>query len=210
MTTRSSGPARQSGPTAELWRYNLIMNIEITSAKLQDAQEISDLIHISARKLSERDYSTEQIEAALTSAWGLDTQLIADQTYFIVKSGETIIGCGGWSYRKTLFGNNQRKQRDNSALDPKCDAAKIRAFFIHPDHARKGLGKQLLVHCEQQAWDNGFTKLELGATLPGQRLYKSFGYVAGEPYEYEAAPNVKLTIVPMSKTLLNRPELSNW
>ncbi|MES2208375.1 MAG: GNAT family N-acetyltransferase [Pseudomonadota bacterium] len=182
------------------------MKTNILPAQLAHTSQIEALIQLSVRELSQLDYTTEQIESALEKVLGLDTQLIKDQTYFILQSGNEIVGCGGWSYRKTLFGSDNRQQRDNGVLDPKIDAAKIRAFFIHPHHVRKGLGKQLLMYCEQQAWDRGFTKLELGATLPGQRLYKNFGYIAAAPYDYEIAPNLYMPIVPMSKTLSTRPE----
>ena len=126
--------------------------------------EISNLIKLSARKLCITDYTPKQIEDALRGAWGLDHQLIEDETYYIILNNNEIIGCGGWSFRKTLFGSSARKDRDSERLDPASGAARIRAFFIHPNYVRKGLGKKLLIHCEQKAWDSGFTRLELGST----------------------------------------------
>lgn len=181
------------------------MNSLIQLARMEQAEKIKALIEASARELSRQDYTPHQIEAALTSAWGLDTQLVKDETYYVITLANDIIGCGGWSFRKTLFGGDGRKDRDNQPLNPATDAAKIRAFFIHPDHARTGLGRQLLIHCEQQAWDHGFRRLELGATLPGQRLYQTMGYTAGEPYDFATGPQATLTIIPMFKTLSARP-----
>lgn len=174
-------------------------------AKIEDKNLISELIRSSVWGLSTDDYTDEQIEAALKGAMGLDTQLIQDGTYFVVKFAGEIVGCGGWSFRKTLFGSDDRKHRNTSRLDPLTDAAKIRAFFVHPRHARKGLGSILLTHCEQAAWDAGFRRLELGATAPGKRLYQQYGYQAGESYEFGASPDTSITITPMHKTLAMRP-----
>ena len=181
------------------------MQYSIQLATEKNAGDITRLIQLSARQLGRSDYSSAQIEAALNSAWGLDSQLIADKTYFQVMAGRTLVGCGGWSFRRTLFGSDSRGDRDSSPLDPAKDAAKIRAFFIHPDHARQGLGTRLLIHCEQQAWDSGFTRLELGATLPGVRLYSTLGYLAGEAYDFPTGPDTVLAIIPMSKILRCRP-----
>ena len=167
--------------------------------------EISNLIKLSARKLCITDYTPKQIEDALRGAWGLDHQLIEDETYYIILNNNEIIGCGGWSFRKTLFGSSARKDRDSERLDPASGAARIRAFFIHPNYVRKGLGKKLLIHCEQKAWDSGFTRLELGSTLPGVHLYKDQGYVMGKSYGFESSPDIFITIIPMNKKLSSLP-----
>src|SRR5690606_18324003 len=119
----------------------------------------------------------QEIEGAIQYVFSVDTELVDDQTYFVVEKEGEIVGCGGWSKRKTLFGGDQFEGRDNSGcLDPAKDAAKIRAFFIHPKFARQGLGRRLLQHCEQEALLNEFTQLEMMATLPGVKLYAAFGY----------------------------------
>lgn len=181
------------------------MPYKVEQAKIEEKDLISELIRSSVWGLSKNDYTAEQIEAALKSAWGVDTQLIQDGTYFVVRFGSDLAGCGGWSFRKTLFGGDHREDRDTSCLDPRSDAAKIRAFFIHPAHSRKGLGSMLLTHCEQAAWDAGFRRMELGATAPGRRLYQQHSYKEGDPYEFSTSANTSLTIIPMYKSLDTRP-----
>ena len=176
-------------------------SLEIRPATLDDYDEIEALIKLSSRSLASQDYTTEQIEIALQAVLGVDTQLIRDGTYFVAESAGRIIGCGGWSRRRTLFGGDAVQGRDDQALDPKVDAAKIRAIYVHPEHARQGLGTQILKHCENAAQRHGFIRLELGATLPGQRLFQSHGYLAGQPYEYECLPGKFMTVVPMKKDL---------
>lgn len=178
------------------------MSYQIRPATLADIPALESLIARSARELSKADYTPEQIEAALRGAFGVDTQLIRDGTYFVIESGGACIGCGGWSYRRTLFGSDARAERDASALDPQQDAAKIRAFFIDPAHARQGLGQALLEHCESQARAHGFSRCELMATLPGVRLYAARGYVAGELVHYPlGSSGLTIQFVPMGRLL---------
>jgi len=127
-------------------------------ATLSDLAALEALIALSARTLGARDYSSAQIEGALRGAFGVDTQLIRDGTYFVVQYGDQLVGCGGWSRRRTLFGGDARPDRDASELDPRQDAAKIRAFFVHPDFARRGIGESILQWCEQEALAQGFTR----------------------------------------------------
>jgi GNAT superfamily N-acetyltransferase len=166
-----------------------------------DSIAIRRLIAASIRALGAGDYSAEQIEGALQGAFGLDTQLIADGTYFVVESEGGLVGCGGWSYRRTLFGGDARAGRDAGVLDPRTDAAKIRAFFVDPAAARRGIGSALLEHCEAQARRHGFRRAEMMATLPGVRLYAARGYVPGERVHYPVGPGVAIEFVPMSKSL---------
>ncbi len=173
----------------------------IRLAVLEDSTEIQTLIADSVRALATNDYTEEQIEIALRGVWGLDTQLIRDRTYFVAECGGHIVGCGGWSKRATLFGGDGLSDRDDVELDPRIDAARIRAFFVHPRYARHGIGSSILKHCEQAARSCGFRRLELGATLLGERLYRSHGYVAAVPYEYECEPSKYMTIVPMNKDI---------
>jgi GNAT superfamily N-acetyltransferase len=166
-----------------------------------DAEEIQALIARSIRRLGAADYSPEQIEGALTGAFGLDSQLIADGTYFVVEGEGRLIGCGGWSYRRTLFGGDARAERDAGVLDPSADAAKIRAFFVDPAAARRGIGSVLLEHCEAEARRHGFRRAEMMATLPGLKLYEARGYIPGARVQYPLGSGLSIEFVPMSKTL---------
>lgn len=157
------------------------------------------LIASSARELSRADYTDAQVQGALSGAFGVDTQLIRDGTYFVIESDGRIAGCGGWSRRRTLFGSDQRADRDATELDPSVDAAKIRAFFIHPEFARRGLGTALLARCEREAVSHGFRRFELMATLPGVRLYEARGYAPQPPIRWPVGGGVEIEFVPMSK-----------
>ncbi|MFZ0632111.1 MAG: GNAT family N-acetyltransferase [Acidobacteriaceae bacterium] len=169
-----------------------------------DLSGIRALIEASVRGLGPQAYSATQIEQSLGTWLGLDTQLVADQTYFVVEpAGEpgTLVACGGWSRRRTPFGADARPGRDDTLLDPKTDAAKIRAFFVHPDWARKGIGSRLLALCEEAARAEGFTRCEMGATLTGIPLYRRHGYVEGERQELPLANGETLAIVKMERSL---------
>jgi GNAT superfamily N-acetyltransferase len=141
-------------------------------------------------------------EAALRAGvWGLDSQLILDGTYFVAESAGQIVGCGGWGRRRTLFGGDSRPNRSAELLDPQREAARIRAFFVAPEWARKGIGRALLERCEREARAAGFKSLELGATLPGTRLYRSYGYVAEQPQPYDLGGGIVMNVIPMRKAL---------
>src|SRR5262245_20151535 len=131
------------------------MSWSIRPARLEDSAALEQLIAASARELSAGDYTPEQIEGALQGAFGLDTQLIHDQTYFVAEADGKIVGCGGWSKRRTLFGGDAGSERDAGELNPTRDAAKIRAFFVDPSYARKGIGKAILERCESEARAQG-------------------------------------------------------
>ena len=158
------------------------------------------LIARSIRTLGAADYSAQQIEGALRGAFGVDTALIRDGTYFVVVTDEEqIVACGGWSRRRTLFGSDARAERDESPLDPRVDAARIRACFVDPAHARRGLGRAILERSESEARASGFTRFELMATLPGVRLYEKFGYRAGEAVDHHLPGGLTIRFVPMTK-----------
>jgi len=176
------------------------MSYQLRKATASDLQALDELIARSARELSAGDYSPQQIEGALRGAFGVDTQLVSDGTYFVVERDGRIVGCGGWSRRRTLFGGDSHAQRDAAELDPRVDAARIRAFFVDPAHARKGIGKTILEHCEAQARACGFTRFELMATLPGVRLYQAYGYVPGVPVQHPLQPGLAIEFVPMTKS----------
>ncbi|HEY0006111.1 MAG TPA: GNAT family N-acetyltransferase [Pyrinomonadaceae bacterium] len=173
----------------------------IRKAKLDERAAIEQLIAESARSLSLEDYSEQQIEAALAKVYGVDSDLIVDGTYFVADSSGMLIGCGGWSKRRNLFGSDQYASRDSSELDPELEPAKIRAFFVHPLHARKGIARAILSVCESEARACGFRSLELMATLPGLRLYRACGYQGGERVLYEMENGLSIEFVPMRKVL---------
>ena len=167
-----------------------------------DIPLLNALIARSARGLSTADYSPRQIEGALRGAFGVDTQLLTDETYFVVEDAGQIAGCGGWSFRSTLFGGDARAGRDSSILDPGLQRAKIRAFFVDPGHARRGIGSLLLDHCENQARAYGYAGVELMATLPGAKLYAARGYVASPLVHVEVGSGESIQFIPMHKALV--------
>jgi GNAT superfamily N-acetyltransferase len=165
------------------------------------------LIDASVRVLQVGDYTADQIDCALATVYGVDSQLVSDGTYLVVEvmaSGSAswvIAGCGGWSKRKTLYGGDRWSGREDSLLDPRIDAAKIRAFFIHPDWARRGLGTLILEACENAATAAGFTRLEMGATLTGVPFYRARGYVELEELAVPLANGGSMPIVRMAKQM---------
>ena len=176
-------------------------NYLVRKALVDDREGIKELISESARGLSRDYYSREQIEAAIQMVFGVDTNLILDGTYMVVESDTKVVGCGGWSKRKTLFGGDQFNVRNQALLDPSSEPAKIRAFFVHPEFARKGIGRCILKMCETEATEYGFHSTELMATLPGVPFYKSCGYREIEALELELDGNVKLELLRMGKEL---------
>src|SRR5580693_4448486 len=162
------------------------MSICIRVATPEDVPVLRELIEVSVRKLQAEDYTVAQREAALRTVFGVDSQLIADGTYLVAEATDregadqekpAIAGCGGWSKRKTLYGGDRWTQREDSLLNPEKDAAKIRAFFVHPAWARRGVGTLILEACESAAKAAGFTRLEMGATLTGVPFYRVKGYI---------------------------------
>jgi GNAT superfamily N-acetyltransferase len=180
------------------------VDFSLRKAVPADVPVLETLIEASVRGLQAQDYSPSQIESALASVYGVDSQLIADGTYFVVQAnsaGGVIVACGGWSKRKTLYGGDVWKAREDSLLDPLTDAAKIRAFFVHPDWVRRGIGTLLLDACEQAAIAEGFRRFEMGATLSGVPLYRARGYVSLENLGVPLANGESLPIVRMEKRL---------
>ena len=177
------------------------MNFRLRKVVRDDVPRLREEIEASVRGLQAKDYTPAQIEGALQSVYGVDTQLIADGTYFAVESPDDgeIVACGGWSKRKTLYGGDQFHGREDSLLDPRQDAAKIRAFFVHPRWARRGLGSVILEACESAAIAKGFTRLEMGATLSGIPFYRAKGYAEIENQSVPLANGEALPIVRMSK-----------
>jgi GNAT superfamily N-acetyltransferase len=177
------------------------MSILLRLARRADVPALEGLIARSARGLSQGDYRAAQVEGALRGAFGIDSQLLDDATYFVAEEDGALAGCGGWSYRATLFGGDARAGRDASLLDPRTQAAKIRAFFVEPSKARRGIGTLLLERCEQEAKARGFARVELMATLPGVNLYAARGYVGKERVHYDVGDGESIEFVPMQKEL---------
>lgn len=177
--------------------------VQIRRAAPSDIPQLRVLIDLSVRTLQAQDYSPEQIEGALGTAFGVDSQLIADGTYFVAEAaGEgqlAIVGCGGWSNRKTLFGADHGSGREPTLLDPLHDNARIRAFFIHPAWSRRGIGSMILEACETAAMNAGFRGFELGATLTGERLYTVRGYRPVERLEVPLPNGAILPVIRMIK-----------
>lgn len=171
-----------------------------------DTAALRTLIELSVRVLQKDDYSREQIDAALGTALGVDTQLIRDRTYYAAETqsvaGEkSIVACGGWSRRKTLFGSDHGPYRESALLDPRTDAARIRAFFVHPDWVRLGIATRILEKCETVAMAEGFQRFEMGATLTGVPLYLVRGYSVIENVLVPLPGGLTLPVVRMGKSL---------
>jgi N-acetylglutamate synthase-like GNAT family acetyltransferase len=173
----------------------------LRKATLDDRPALERLIAESARGLSRPDYTDAQIEAALGSAFGVDSELIADGTYFVAEADGRIVGCGGWSRHATLFGGDAQPGRRSDLLDPSRDSARIRAFFVHPQWARRGIGRAILEKCEAEALAHGFQSVELLATLPGHSFYRTLGYSGDERVAHELKDGVTIDFIPMRKPL---------
>jgi len=173
----------------------------VRPAVAADFDALHALIEASVRGLQTTEYSEAQREAALKHVYGVDTALVEDGTYFLVEDCETtaIVGCGGWSMRRTLFGGDQYRGREDNMLDPEREPAKIRAFFVHPAFARRGIGSLILSKCEAAARAAGFKRLEMGATLTGVPFYKARGYEPLEPIEVPMPGGESLCVVRMGK-----------
>jgi GNAT superfamily N-acetyltransferase len=184
------------------------MRIRIRLATHDEVPALRQLIEASVRELQADDYTEKQREAALRTVFGVDSQLIADGTYIVADASDAqggdpskpaTAGCGGWSKRKTLFGGDQYRGREDSLLDPAHDAAKIRAFFVHPAWARQGVGTLILHACENAARAAGFTRFEMGATLTGEKLFSVKGYVPVKRMDVPLDDGDVLPIVQMEK-----------
>jgi GNAT superfamily N-acetyltransferase len=175
--------------------------MHVRPAISDDIPALRALIDASVRGLQADDYSATEIDRALATVYGVDSQLIADGTYWVAESDGQMVGCGGWSKRKTLFGGDQYAGREDSLLDPTRDAAKIRAFFVHPDWARRGVGTRILDACEAAARAAGFTRFEMGATLTGVPFYEARGYAVRDRLTAPLPGGESLAIVRMEKTI---------
>jgi GNAT superfamily N-acetyltransferase len=167
-----------------------------------DLPTLSALIPASVRALSQGYYTPAQIESAIRHVFGVDTQLVADGTYFVAFAGDgEIAGCGGWSRRNTLFGGDQMKEGPDPLLDPATEPARIRAFFVRPEFARRGVGSRIMEACVRAARADGFRSLELAATLPGEPLYRAFGFNAVERLDTRLPDGVAIPFIRMARAL---------
>jgi GNAT superfamily N-acetyltransferase len=173
----------------------------IRTATSEEIPALERLIEESVRALSVGFYSPQQIESSLKYVFGVDTQLIEDGTYFVVEADGLPAGCGGWSKRRTLYGGDKLKTGEDNLLDPNTEPSRIRAFFVHPNFARRGIGRLLLDACEKAARQAGFTALELAATMPGEPLYAACGFHIIERIEVELPDGVLVPIARMGKAI---------
>ena len=172
--------------------------------RLATLDDLDALRHVMALAIAElqKDFLDPAQIAASRAVMGLDTQLIADGSYFVIEAGGRIAGCGGWSRRATLYGGDHSTDlRDPALLDPAVDAARIRAMYTHPDHARQGVGRRVMALCEAAARDAGFGRAELMATLSGEPLYRACGYVPIERVEAPGPGGVTVPLIRMGKAL---------
>jgi GNAT superfamily N-acetyltransferase len=176
------------------------LDMTVRLALEDDLPALRELMDAAIRELQAAFLSPEQLAASF-SIMGLDTQLVADRTYFVVEAGGRIAGCGGWSRRATLFGGDHTRNRDAALLDPTKDAARVRAMYTHPDFTRRGVGRLVLDACEAAAAAEGFRRCELAATLAGEPLYKACGYLQIERLMADTPQGVAVPLVRMGKPL---------
>jgi GNAT superfamily N-acetyltransferase len=175
--------------------------LSLRHATMTDVPQLEALILESVRALSPGYYSAEQVESALRFVFGVDTQLIADRTYYVMEGPSGLAACGGWSKRQTLYGGDRHKSERDPLLDPRTSPARIRAFFVHPAWARRGLARHLYIACRNAAEATGFTAFELGATLPGVPLYTQLGFETIERIDVAMPDGVHLPIVHMRRAI---------
>lgn len=187
----SSQPDKEEAPKAD-WFIRL--------ATGEDVPALEVLIPLSVQTLQAPFYSLPQRTAALGPVFGVDRQLIRDGTYFVAIAGGEIVGCGGWSQRDSHYGSDNARVTEDRLLEPARDPARIRAFFVHPNWARQGIGRAILLRCERAIVEAGFEKAILVATLEGEPLYARFGYMEEERFEIELKDGLTLPAVRMGKT----------
>lgn len=194
MATGADAAPRMT-PRSATWPLRLAVE--------RDVPALAALIPVSVRTLQAPYYSSAQLETALGTVFGVDRQLIRDGTYFVAEADREIVGCGGWSKRRSLYGGDDGRLAEDPLLDPGFDAARVRAFFVHPAWARRGIGRSLMTACEHAIVAAGFRSVDIVATLAGEPLYASFGYAAVERYDIAMSDGLRLPVVRMNKALRN-------
>jgi GNAT superfamily N-acetyltransferase len=173
----------------------------LRAATPDDVAAIQALIADSVRVLSRGYYSEAQAESALRHVFGIDSQLIADGSYYVIEDDQGLVAAGGWSRRAHLYGGDQTKGAEDALLDPVKDAARIRAFFVAPRAARRGLARRIYDQCVAAATSHGFTRLELAATMPGVPLYRALGFEMGEQYSISFPDGIELPLANMRRSI---------
>jgi GNAT superfamily N-acetyltransferase len=175
--------------------------MRLRPARHADIPALAALIDLSGRALSVGYYTPEQADAITRHVFGVDTQLVDDATYFAIEDDGRIVACGGWSRRRTLFGGDQTKTGPDPLLDPATEPARIRAFFVHPSMARRGLGRQLMAACIDAATRAGFGSLELASTMPGEPLYLAAGFTVVERFALTLPGGIEVPLARMRRAL---------
>lgn len=166
-----------------------------------DIPAITALIDASVRGLSIGYYTEAEIDESLISVFGVDSQLLHDGTYFVIELDGVLAASGGWSKRATLYGGDQVKTAPDPMLDPGVDAARIRAFYVAPQYARRGLARLLFSACVADALAAGFRRFQLGATLPGVPLYEALGFRALERVDHPMRFGLSLPVLRMERNI---------
>jgi GNAT superfamily N-acetyltransferase len=174
---------------------------KLRPATLDDVPALTELIADSVRGLSRGFYTEAQAESALRFVFGVDSQLIADGSYYVIEDENGLAAAGGWSRRQHLYGGDQTKGAEDPQVDPAKDPARIRAFFVAPRAARRGMARRLYDECVSAAKRHGFTRLELVATMPGVPLYRALGFEMGEQYSVSLPDGVELPVAQMYRSI---------
>jgi GNAT superfamily N-acetyltransferase len=172
-------------------------------ATREDITVLTPLMNASIAELLKPFLAADQVAASF-EIMGIDTQLIEDQTYFVVLRGDHIAGSGGWSRRATHFGGDHSPGRDARLLDASTEAARVRAMYTHPNFARRGIGRMILSLCERAAAREGFSRVELVATMAGEPLYRACGYQPAGAFEQATSNGVRVPLLRMSKAIEER------
>jgi GNAT superfamily N-acetyltransferase len=191
------------GPWPEGWRAVEAMASapHCRVARYTDVPVLTALIDASVRRLSAGYYTDAQITSSLAYVFGVDSSLIHDHSYYVLEQRGVLVAAGGWSDHQTLFGGDQFQHRGEGRLDPATSPARIRAFYVHPDHARRGYAKRLLGVCSAAAERAGFSRLSLMSTLPGEPLYRALGFVPEAGVDYAMPDGTTLPLIPMTKAI---------
>jgi GNAT superfamily N-acetyltransferase len=195
MAAMRTGPENQATPTS---------TSEFAPQRLAvpgDAARIQELMRASVVELFPRFYDERQTKSAAVHIAHIDLQLIEDRTYFVHEVGDEIVACGGWSRRAKLYTGSGDKEDDDRFLDPRTEPARVRAMFVRGDWTRRGLGRAILESCERAAREEGFQSLVLGATLPGEPLYRAFGFRELERFTLTMPDRVSLEAVAMERPI---------